>query len=143
MKVIQTDGYPVVPVSASSVILGMGERMDAIVTVDGSIPVVAAPEGKGGHAQLNLRVNNAPSPANVDDFVASLRRQVVLNTATLSPAPEVRLASKAPDQVIDARLTGPVDGYTWPINGKLYHPPSDGVAVRAKQRVRIASSTSR
>ena len=137
MKVIQTDGFPVVPVSAHSVILGMGERVDAIVTVDGSVPVVAAPEGKQGHAQLNLRVNNAPSPANVDDFVASLRRQVVLNTATLSPAPEVTLLPRAPDQVIDAHLTGPVDGYTWPINGKLYHPPSDGVAVKPNQRVRL------
>ena len=50
MKVIQTDGYPVVPVQANSVILGMGERVDAIVTVNESLPVVAAPEGKQGHA---------------------------------------------------------------------------------------------
>jgi FtsP/CotA-like multicopper oxidase with cupredoxin domain len=70
MKVIQTDGYPVVPVQANSVILGMGERVDAIITVNESLPVVAAPEGKQGHAQLNMRVNNAPSVVNVDEFVA-------------------------------------------------------------------------
>ena len=42
-----------------------------------------------------------------------------------------------PDQVIDARLTGPVNGYTWPVNGRLYNPPNDGVPVKPNQRVRI------
>ena len=37
----------------------MGERVDAIVTVNESLPVVAVPEGKHGHAQLNMRVNDA------------------------------------------------------------------------------------
>ncbi len=137
MRVIQTDGYPVVPVQANSVILGMGERVDAIITVNESLPVVAVPEGKQGHAQLNMRVNNAPSAVNVDDFVASVRKEAPLDTATLSPTPEVTLAAKAPDQVIDARLTGPVNGYTWPVNGMLYNPPNDGVPVKPNQRVRI------
>ena len=137
MKVIQTDGYPVVPMQANSVILGMGERADAIITINESLPVVAAPEGKQGHAQLNMRVNNAPSAVNVDDFVASVRKEAPLDTATLSPTPEVTLSAKAPDQVIDARLTGPVNGYTWPVNGKLYNPPNDGVPVKPNQRVRI------
>ena len=99
--------------------------------------MVAAPEGKQGHAQLNMRVNNAPSPVNVDDFVASVRKQAPLDTATLSPTPEVTLPAKAPDHVIDARLTGPVNGYTWPVNGRLYNPPNDGVPVKPNQRVRI------
>jgi len=137
MKVIQTDGYPVVPVQANSVILGMGERVDAIITVNESLPVIAAPEGKQGHAQLNMRVNNAPSAVNVDDFVASVRKEAPLDTATLSPTPDVTLEAKAPDQVIDARLSGPVNGYTWPVNGILYNPPNDGVPVKPNQRVRI------
>jgi FtsP/CotA-like multicopper oxidase with cupredoxin domain len=137
MKVIQTDGYPVVPVQANSVILGMGERVDAIITVNESLPVVAAPEGKQGHAQLNMRVNNAPSAVIVDDFVASVRTQAPLDTAMLSPTPEVTLSAKAPDQVINAHLTGPVNGYTWPVNGRLYNPPNDGVPLKANQRVRI------
>ncbi|ORB67038.1 multicopper oxidase family protein [Mycolicibacterium tusciae] len=137
MTVIQTDGYPVVPVQADSVILGMGERVDAIITVNESLPVVAVPYGKPGHAQLNMRVNNRPAMVNVDEFVASVRTRAPLDTATLSPAPEVTLPAKEPDQIIDARLAGPVDGYNWPINGKLYDPPRDGVAVRPNQRVRI------
>ena len=137
MRVIQTDGYPVVPVQADSVILGMGERFDAIITVNEAVPVVAVPERKQGHARLNIRVNRAPSAANIDEFVASVRTGAPLNTATLSPTPEVTLPAKQPDQIIDAHLAGPVNGYTWPINGKLYNPPYDGVAVQPDQRVRI------
>jgi multicopper oxidase len=137
MRVIQTDGFPVAPVPAESVILGMGERVDAIITVNESLPVIAVPEGKKGHAQLNMRVNHAPTAVNVDQFVASVRTLAPLNTATLSPTPEVTLSAREPDQVIDAHLAGPVNGYTWPINGKLYNPPHDGVAVKPGQRVRI------
>ena len=61
LNVIATDGYPVMPVAANSVILGMGERVDAIFTVNGSVPVVAVPYGKPGHAQLNIRVDGKPS----------------------------------------------------------------------------------
>jgi FtsP/CotA-like multicopper oxidase with cupredoxin domain len=137
MRVIQTDGFPVLPVEANSVILGMGERVDAIVTVNESLPVVAVPEGKQGHARLNIRVNQAPATVNIDEFVGAVRTEAPLDTATLSPTPEVTLPATQPDQVIDARLAGPVDGYTWPINGKLYDPPRDGVAVKPNQRVRI------
>ncbi len=118
------------PATAKSVILGMGERVDATVTVGTSVPLVAVPEGKQGHAQLNLRVGGAPSAVKVDDFVSAVRKDVVLDTATLSPTPEVTLPAREPDQVIEARLSGPVNGYTWPINGKLYDPPNNGIAVK-------------
>lgn len=137
LNVIATDGYPVVAVQADSVIIGMGERFDAIFTVNESVPVVAVPEGKQGHAQLNVRANNAPIAGKVDDFVTSVRNEAPLDTAKLSPTPAVTLPAKAPDQVYDAHLAGPVNGYTWPINGKLYNPPRDGVAVKPNQRVRI------
>lgn len=87
LNVIATDGYPVMPAQAKSVILGMGERVDATFTVNGSVPVVAVPEGKQGHAQLNIRVANKPSSVNVDDFVGSVRSDLTLDTATLSPTP--------------------------------------------------------
>jgi FtsP/CotA-like multicopper oxidase with cupredoxin domain len=35
------------------------------------------------------------------------------------------------------RLAGPVNGYSWTINDRLYNPPNDGYAVTAGQRVRI------
>ena len=77
LNVIATDGYPVMPVVAKSVILGMGERVDAIFTVDKSVPVVAVPEGKQGHAQLNIRVaSDADALLKVDEFVDAVRKDV-------------------------------------------------------------------
>ncbi|WP_123025573.1 multicopper oxidase family protein [Mycolicibacterium stellerae] len=137
LNVIATDGYPVMPIKTKSVILGMGERVDAVFTVNASVPVVAVPEGKQGHAQLNIRVGGAPSAAKVDDFVAAVRKELVLDTATLSPTPEVTLPARTPDQVIEARLSGPGAGYTWPFNGRLYDPTADGIGVKPDQRVRM------
>ena len=137
LNVIATDGYPVMPAQAKSVILGMGERFDATFTVDKSVPVVAVPEGKQGHAQLNIRVGNAPTTVKVDDFVDAVRNEVPLDTATLSPTPEVTLPARTPDQLIEVRLSGPGNGYTWPFNGKLYDPTKDGIGVKRDQRVRI------
>jgi FtsP/CotA-like multicopper oxidase with cupredoxin domain len=137
LNVIATDGYPVMPAQARSVILGMGERFDATFTVDKAVPVVAVPEGKQGHAQLNIRVGTAPTAVNVDTFVDAVRNDAPLNTARLVATPAVTLPARAPDQLIEARLTGPDAGYTWPFNDKLYDPTKDGIAVKRDQRVRV------
>lgn len=131
LDVTHTDGFPTVPERTNSVILGMGERFDAIVTVGSSVPLIAAPEGKDGHAQLNPRVGGAQANVDVGAFVKALRTTEVLNTATLTPAPDVVLPQRDPDTVLDLKLSGPLAGYTWPINGKLYDPPNDGLAVAA------------
>ena len=115
-----------VPQRVDSVILGMGERVDAIVTVgETSVPVVAVPERKDGFAVLHMRVHNKPATVDVPKFVANVRERVVLDTAALRPAPGVKLLAKTPQQVLDLRLSGPVNGYTWPINGRLYDPPNN------------------
>jgi FtsP/CotA-like multicopper oxidase with cupredoxin domain len=137
LNVTHTDGYPVVPHRTNAVILGMGERADAIITLGSSVPVIAAAEGKDGYAQMNLRVNGGQPQVNVDDFVKSLRTSVVLNTAVLTPAPGVVLPQRNPDMTVDLRLAGPKSGYTWPINGKLYDPPKNGIALAPNKRVRI------
>jgi len=137
MTVTHTDGFPVVPRETDSVILGMGERVDATITATSSVPVIAAAYGKDGYAQLNLRVNGAPSDVMVDQFVAALKVAAPLDTATLPAVPEVNLPQRNPDQTVELRLAGPSNGYNWTINGKLYNPPKDGIGVKAGQRVRI------
>ena len=39
--------------------------------------------------------------------------------------------------MIEARLSGPEPGYTWPFNGRLYDPTKDGIGVKRDQRVRM------
>jgi FtsP/CotA-like multicopper oxidase with cupredoxin domain len=137
MTVTHTDGFPVETKQADSVILGMGERFDAIITVESSVPLVAAAYRKNGYAQLNMRVNGTASSVDVEKFVAGLRNTVPLDTSTLAATPAVNLAPGNPEQVIDMRLAGPVNVYDWTINGKLYNPPNDGYPVKPGQRVRI------
>ncbi|MGV0642891.1 multicopper oxidase family protein [Mycolicibacterium sp. XJ879] len=137
LHVIATDGFAVEPVDTDSVILGMGERVDAIVTLQASVPVIAAAYRKDGYAQLNMRVGGAASAVNTDDYVAALRMQAPLDTATLSAPPDLNLPGGPVDQSIDMRLAGPVNGYNWTINGRQYDPPNDGYPVRPGQRVRI------
>ncbi len=138
MTVTHTDGFPVHPVRADSVVLGMGERADAVVSLgDTSVPLVAAPYGKDGHARLDLRVSGKPVSADVAGFAAALQRQAPLDTATLVPVAAVTLASRQPDRVLDARLSGPVQNYGWLINGAAYDPRAAGLPVTADQRVRI------
>jgi FtsP/CotA-like multicopper oxidase with cupredoxin domain len=137
LDVTHTDGYPVVTRRTDSVILGMGERVDAIATVNRSVPLVAAAEGKDGYAQLNLRVDQKPSDVDVATFVKAVRAGAPLNTAALESAPDVALSQRNPDVSVDLRLAGPLDGYTWPINGKLYDPPNNGIALSAGKRVRL------
>ncbi len=138
LTVTHTDGFPVVRQQTESLILGMGERVDAIITVgQTSVPVVAVPERKDGYSLLNLRVNSKPSAVDINKFVAAVRSQVVLDTASLKPAPDVTLPAKTPQQVLDLRLSGPTNGYTWPINGRLYDPPNNPLEVMHGQRVRL------
>lgn len=137
LTVTHTDGYPVVAREADSVILGMGERVDATVTVNSSVPVVAAAERKDGYAQIAIRVAGKPSTVDVQRFVPTLRGSAPLDTAKLTAAPEVQLPQRNPDQMIDLRLGGPLTPYTWTINGKVYDPPNDGLPVKPGQRVRI------
>ncbi|MGB8502582.1 multicopper oxidase family protein [Mycobacterium sp.] len=137
MAVTHTDGFPVIARDTDSVVLGMGERVDATVTVNSSVPVIAAAERKDGYAQLNLRANGTPSNVNVEQFVTALRNSQPLDTATLSAAPEVQLPQRKPDQTFDLRLAGPVPPYTWTINGQVYDPTKDGLPVKPGQRVQV------
>lgn len=142
MTLTHTDGFPVIPTRTDSLVLGMGERADAIVTLpDASVPVIAAPYGKDGHGQLNLRINSAPlsgRAADIGAFVGALNKQAPLNTATLVPTPEVTLAAGAPENTLDCRLSGPGHhGYNWLINGAAYDPKKPGMPVTEGQRTRI------
>lgn len=137
MTVTHTDGYPVEPRQTDSVLLGMGERADAIITITDSVPVLVVPEGKQGHARVDIRVDGRPVTKDVDAAVEAIRRQIPLDTATLAAAPEVVLPRREPDRTHDVTLSGPVNGYTWPINGMLYDPPKHGLDVSDGQRVRL------
>lgn len=137
MTVTHTDGFPVEPQDTDAVILGMGERVDAIVTLTSTAPLVAAAYRKDGFAQLSMRVNGASTSGAVDAFVTTLRGRPPLDTATLVAAPAVDLPPAKPEQTLELRLGGPGNRYDWTINDKSYDPPGGGYAVQPNRRVRV------
>ena len=67
LTITHTDGYAVEPTRTASLLIGMGERYDAIVTLgDGVFALVAEPMGKEGLARALVRTGSgAPWPDSV------------------------------------------------------------------------------
>jgi len=140
MTITHTDGFPIVPQQAQAVIMGMAERVDAIITVpDTTTPLLVIPEGKKGLAQLVIRVNQGAAP-DANTLVPAFLQRPVLNTATTTATEQVFLPARKPDVTHDLVLKGPTTGsagkYTWTINDKTYNP-ADGLPVRQGQRARL------
>ncbi|MBM7860705.1 multicopper oxidase family protein [Lentzea nigeriaca] len=137
LRVTHTDGFPSRPQEADVVLLGMGERLDAVVTVPaGSVPVLALAEGRDQYAQVVLRNPDVPAKPAEDAQVKQLVGLPVLMATSLRAADRVALPDKQPDVVHDLVLDGPGDKYTWTINGKVYDP-NDGLPVEQGQHVRL------
>ncbi|AMT73505.1 MULTISPECIES: multicopper oxidase family protein [Mycobacteriaceae] len=137
LTVTHTDGFPVAPRQADALLIGMGERIDAIITVgEMSVPLLAAPYGKDGYAQLVLRAGGKPVTGSAANAAAALPTMTALDTASLTATEAVTLAVREPDISYDLRLAGPGAKYAWTINEKTYNP-ADGLPVREGQRVRL------
>lgn len=143
MIVTHTDGYPVVHRQTDAVLLTMGERFDALVTLQsGVFPLVAMAEGKGASAMAVVRtaLGQPPSPSTVPTELTG----PVLRLIDLRADPAVRLPDRAPDRTATVRLEGSMDRYRWTIDGHAYNPEAQGKAaptpidVRQGERVRIA-----
>ena len=134
LAVTHADGFPVERTEAGAVLLGMGERIDAIVTVgDGAFDLVAAAEGKRASARAVLRTaSGAPGGPN------AARRELAgraLTVHDLRPSGNA-LPAEAPDRRYDVRLGGDMMRYRWTINGRTFgdHQP---LAVQEDERVRL------
>lgn len=136
LRVTHTDGFPIQPITADAVLLGMGERIDAIIELpDTSISLLAVPEGKSGHAQVGFRVGTTPLPDPASLLAAFMRRPVLMSTDTRA-AEQVRLPDRTPDVTHTLELAGPVGTYRWTINGQTYDP-ARGLPVRQGQATRL------
>ncbi|MFD4586021.1 hypothetical protein ACFWOY_21055 [Streptomyces sp. NPDC058423] len=63
LTVTHSDGFPVQHWTVDSLLLGMAERYDALVTVQGGVfPFTALAEGKRGAGRAVLRAGRAATP---------------------------------------------------------------------------------
>lgn len=138
LQVVHADGYPVQPVSADTVLIGMGERYDLLVTLgDGAFPLVALAEGKGASALAVIRTSPAAATPPRGVRPAELRGRL-LRYSQLRPAARARLTARSPDRVITMTLDGGMARYNWAINGVPYQPGHIGYHVRQGERVRLS-----
>ncbi|MFH8623409.1 multicopper oxidase family protein [Streptomyces vietnamensis] len=136
LTVTHTDGFPVEHTRADALLLGMGERIDALVTAgSGAFPLTALAEGKGRTALAVLRTGGGAAPA------AGARPKEldgkVVHGGQLKAAESVRLEPSRPDRTIEFNLTGSMMKYDWAVNGKKYDP-AQRYPVRSGERVRLA-----
>jgi FtsP/CotA-like multicopper oxidase with cupredoxin domain len=139
MTVTHSDGYPVEHMDTDAVLVGMGERYDALVTLQGGVfPLVALAEGKSGSAFALVRTGQGAAPA--PDVRPAELDGAVLTVGDLTSAPEVRLPPAPADIAYEVRLTGSMGAYDWAVNGRRFdmaHPADGAFQVRQGQRVRL------
>lgn len=136
MLVTHTDGYPVRPVAAHALRIGMGERYDVIVEVrDGVFPVVAQPVGKTGQALAVLRSAPGPVPAAVPP--SGLGNYLTADLLQVDSA--VGLPAAQPQATHDLVLSGSMAPYVWTINGVTYDRARP-LMVTSGQAVRLRMS---
>ncbi|MFB7718724.1 multicopper oxidase family protein [Nocardia sp. NPDC056100] len=141
LRITHTDGFPVQPADTSSVLIGMGERYDAIVELgDGVFPLVAVPEGKPGGALALIRTGSGTPPP--PDFRPAELTTPPLIADRLTAIDAVRLPTKTPDRTLDVTLGSDPKRYIWTINGRTYNDRSPlDVTEGERIRLRFINST--
>ncbi|OKK19332.1 copper oxidase [Streptomyces sp. CB00455] len=135
LTVTHTDGFPVQHAKTGSLLLGMGERYDVLVTAqDGVFPLTALAEGKGQSALAVLRTGTGTAPT-AGTRPAELDGPPLMASALRADA-SVALAPREPDRTVQLRLTGSMSRYNWAFDGKPY-TPDQRHPVKAGERVRL------
>ncbi|MFG2978130.1 multicopper oxidase family protein [Streptomyces sp. NPDC048331] len=135
LTVTHSDGYPVAQTRTGSLLLGMGERYDVLVTAkDGVFPLTALAEGKEGSALAVLRTGSGTAPTAATR-PAELDAPPLMADALKAAGP-VALAPRDPDRTVQIRLTGNMNAYNWAFDAKPY-TPDQRHPVKAGERVRL------
>ncbi len=137
MTVTHTDAMPVEHRETASLLLGMGERYDVLVTAgDGVFPLVALAEGKDATALAVLRTSPSGGAPPAHTRPAELD-SVPLRVRSLRADASVTLRDRPVDTTVRLRLTRKMPSYDWGINGHDY-TPSERLPVSRGQRVRLS-----
>ncbi|MFP5335725.1 MAG: multicopper oxidase family protein [Actinomycetes bacterium] len=136
LTVTHTDGFAVQPVEVDTLVLGMGERYDVVVTAgEGAFPIVAVPEGKGdphGMAVLRTAAGPTPSPsARPTELDGQL-----LTYEDLRPTDDVALDPREPDRELRLDLQMGDGGRRWLINGAAFGDHEE-LELASDERVRL------
>jgi FtsP/CotA-like multicopper oxidase with cupredoxin domain len=133
--VTHSDGLPVAPVTVDALVVGMGERYDAVITLgDGAFPLVALAEGKQGQALGVVRTAGGARPAATVRPAGLDGR--LLARGELRADPRVALPARRPDRSHQVVLSGGMMDARWTINGRTFDQAVP-LQVRQGERVRL------
>ncbi|MFD8302846.1 multicopper oxidase domain-containing protein [Streptomyces sp. NPDC059690] len=136
LTVTASDGFPVRPVTTDTVLVGMGERYDAVVTAprSGSVPLVAKVEGTSTTQAMAVLSTGSGSNPMPDAKVQEMNGRR-LTYADLRAAQAVALPARQPDRSYTVDLTGNMTTYKWgaEANGRK----NGNLQVRQGERVRL------
>ncbi|MEU6379829.1 multicopper oxidase family protein [Streptomyces sp. NPDC046909] len=139
LTLTHTDGFPIRHQQVDAVLIGMGERYDALVALDdGVFPLVALAEGKNatGMALVRTGPGSTPKPTVRPKELDGM----IMTASQLRAADDVRLTSRKADRVHRIELTGGMMTYNWAINGERFDmndPTANPITVEQGQRVRL------
>jgi multicopper oxidase len=121
LTVTHADGLPVEPVEVDTVLLGMGERYDVIITAkSGVFAIVAVPEGKLDPAgEAVLRTSAAATAPPVGTKPAELTGRLLVYT-DLRSTEAARLPTAGKSRAASINLTASTNGYVHGINGRSF-----------------------
>ncbi len=135
LTVIAADGFDVVPTTTDSLVVGMAQRYDVLVTLkSGAWPVVAKVEGRDGYASTVLRSTDAAplSQPDAGGAIPELSGRLLAESA-LRPVDGVRLDTRTPDRDYRVELIQAGDRYVWGMAG----PDAGKLVMRQGERIRI------
>jgi len=142
LTITHSDGFSVTPVEVDSILIGMGERYDAIITLgDGAFPLIAQAEGKRARGFAVIRTATAAAAPAADVSIPELTSNRVGTAQLLAAESSVALSSRQPDRTVAVTLTGGMADYDWGIDGRRFdmNQPLDGAhEIREGERVRLA-----
>ncbi len=140
MQVTHTDGNAVDPHETDSLLLSVGERYDAIITVRSGVwPIVAIAEGKRAVATGLLRSSDtdpqaSPAPTPPQRLAEHDRR--LGDILEMRSRPREVFDFSSPDLTFDVTLSGGNGNYRWRLNGDTYGN-NESLTVREGQRLRL------
>ncbi|MER5714051.1 multicopper oxidase family protein [Streptomyces sp. NPDC002132] len=139
LTVTHTDGFPVRHQRADALLVGMGERYDALVTLgDGVFPLVALAEGKDATGMAAVRTGSGGLP-RASTRPRELDGRIVF-ASRLCAADAVRLPPRKPDRVHRVELTGGMMAYDWSVAGRRFDiddPTAHPLTVEEGRRVQL------
>ena len=113
LEIVASDGFATVPKTGAAVLLGMGERYDALVTIgEGGGNLVAVPVGKEGPPAIASLGTGMGFP----EFRGASLPASPIQASQLQAAAGFAI-DREPAYKFDLSLQGSMSGYNWAING--------------------------